>query len=149
MTRGSKKTKLAYLGKNFLVLAFLVFLIGLGLRSLILQDARGGWGMFGHFIQYKVKYEWVLMDGETLPFHTAGRLAKKASKYVGDDKRHKTVYNIYHMRSAVRAYVKYLYETVRPGNAVAMRAHLSFAVDELKFEKARLRKETHVYPEGF
>ena len=42
--------------RQFLVTLFCLIMIGLGVRSLATQDARFGWGMFVHLVEYEIEY---------------------------------------------------------------------------------------------
>jgi len=115
---------------NAVVLGFLALQLGLGLRSLLLEDARLGWGMFCYQTNYTVAYEWVLADGTTLPF-PARDLGGRSLKYLADDYAHRTRYGRGAIRGWMESYLGYLLARYRPGAAVGARAVVTYRINKL------------------
>lgn len=115
---------------NAIVIAFVTMLASLGIRSLILEDARLGWGMFGYQTNYTVSYEWILRDGSTRK--QPGRdLAGRTLKYLDDTLPHRTRYGRGAIRGWMRSYLEYMHEHYLPPDAVGIRAVVSYRINKL------------------
>jgi hypothetical protein len=124
-----RKTPRKILG-NAIVIAFLAMQLFFGFRSLVLEDARLGWGMFGYQVNYTVSYEWVLRDGTTRK--QPGRdLAGRTLKYLDDTRPHRTRYGRGAIRGWTRSYLEYLYEKYLPEDAVGVRAVVAYRINKL------------------
>jgi hypothetical protein len=126
---------------SLLVVAFLALQVTLAARSLLLEDARLGWGMFSYQTNYSVAYEWVLADGGARP-QPAVDLAGRALKYVGDDAVHRTRYGLGGIRSWMRSYSRHMYDRYRPADALAFRAVVDYRINK----RGASRRLTVEYP---
>jgi len=123
-----KETVMAW-SLNAVVVAFLGLLVGLGIRSLVLEDARLGWGMFAYQTNYSVSYEWVLADGTTRK-QAARDLAGRTLKYLDDKVAHRTRYGRGAIRCWMRSYLDYLCATYLPADAVGARAVVTYRINK-------------------
>lgn len=137
VTTGISGLRLAF--HQLILLGCLSLLVGLPIRSLVLRDARFGWGMFGENTRYLVVYEWVLADGSRQPHHPGDTLRGMAAKvgprqpesaFAGSAARsRRTRYGIGAIRHWIHKYQQHLYPH-RPTGAVALEARLFYAVNE-------------------
>lgn len=119
--------------RQLLVLAFLGGLVGLGVRSLVLHDARFGWGMFTHHVEYRLEYAWILEDGEREPYDARrpySRTLKLAgrARYLSAARRRSTRQGIGALRSWIAAYLEDAYAS-RPPRARALEARLEYSIN--------------------
>lgn len=114
---------------NTVVVAFLALQLTLCVRSLALEDARLGWGMFGYQTDYTVSYEWILADG-TSRRQPARDLAGRTLKYCGDTASHRTRYGRGAIRGWLDSYVQYLYAQRLPEDAVGVRAVVTYRLNK-------------------
>ena len=110
------------------VIGFLGVFVTLGVRTLVAQDARLGWGMFTYQINYQLSYEWVLEDGTTRP-QQAIDLDGKVRSYIGDSRSRRTRYGRGALRSWLRCYCRHMHRERRPADAIAFRAVASYTVN--------------------
>jgi hypothetical protein len=109
-------------------IALIALNVALGVRTLAVQDARLGWGMFSNQMNYQTGYEWVLADGSTRP--EAGLdLRGKTKGYLGETRSHRTRYGVGAMRTWLHAYVRHMYRNRRPPDAVAFRATVDYQIN--------------------
>ena len=126
---------------NGAVIGFLAMNITLGIRSLTLEDARLGWGMFSYQTNYTVKYAWINEDGSVRE-QPARDLRGRTHKYLGDDKSHRTRYGRGGIRGWMQSYCRHMYETHKPSDAVAFRALVTYRIN-----KGRVQQLTVRYPQ--
>jgi hypothetical protein len=121
--------------RQIVVLGFVCALVALGVRTLVHDDARFGWGMFAHNVAYTVHYEWVLRGGGAVAYVPGDELRGRASRLT---LRSGTpwvprimLYGQGTLRSWVQAYLRHLFDTRRPDDAVAVRARIRTAVNPI------------------
>ena len=137
VTPGVSRFRLAI--HQLILVGCVSLLVGLPVRSLVLRDARFGWGMFGENTRYLVVYEWVLDDGSRQPHHPGDTLRGLAAKvgprqpesaFAGSEARsRRTRYGIGAIRHWIHQYQQHLYPH-RPTGAVALEARLFYAVNQ-------------------
>ncbi len=129
---------------HLVVVAFLSAVLGLSARSLVVRDARFGWGMFGENTRYLVAYRWIMHDGTSIPHfpgedRTDGRLPGRAAK-VGHQEpesmfetaeawSRRTRYGIGAVRRWVWSYQRHAFSQLRPQGAVSLEAKLFYAIN--------------------
>ena len=111
-----------------IVVLFLAALAGLGLRTIVLDDARFGWGMFSKQLDHRTKYYWVLDDGTRVATPLGRELAYPASK-INDRWRHISRYSLGAVRTWVDGYLRYQFEHHRPADAQAIEAEVRYQVN--------------------
>ncbi len=97
-------------------IVLLVGILGsLGVRGLVLDDARYSWGTFCKQITYRIEYRWIRRrtDGklEATPHSNYDELRGDAKKHLaGNSKYLNTRYSLGAVESWMAAYVRYMYE---------------------------------------
>lgn len=108
------------------MVGFLVFLAGMGIRSIVLQDSRFGWGMFMHQVNYNVTYTWVYEDGFLHPHVPGSELRGRTWHKLSPGTWHSTWYATGAMRAWISGYVKYMFHNHAPPGAIALRADVVY-----------------------
>jgi hypothetical protein len=119
--------------RQLLVLACVAVLTAPCIRSLLREDARFGWGMFGSNIAYTIHYEWILEDGSRQPYQPGDELRSTARRLTQRDREPWRPHNMFYgpgtLRSLIGAYQRYLFENRRPPMATAIEARLRTSVN--------------------
>lgn len=89
--------------RNLLPILWLALLAGLGMRGVVLDDARYAWGMFPYVLRFEVQYRWRLDDGRTLPFRP-GKEIRRAKKVFLPGREHDSMYGLGAIRAELRGY---------------------------------------------
>lgn len=119
--------------RQLVVLSFILLLTGLGVRSLVLQDSRFGWGMFTHHTRFEIQYHWILEDGTRERYRTKNppdpklKLKGRAT-YLRDGKSRTTRQGIGALRSWLAAYMKDVYAS-GPDDVVALETRLVYTIN--------------------
>lgn len=123
---------------NVVIVVFLVGAISLGVRSLLTQDSRFGWGMFSHHTSYSLTYSWVMADGSLVEFDADEDLEERQT--IIDSGSHSTRYGVGAVRAWIRSYLDHKYEH-RPEGVVAVQAQMDYRIND-----GALRTETLRHP---
>ncbi len=115
--------------RTFLVLSYLGILIGLGIRSLVLDDARFGWGMFSSQANYRVEYYWIDEEGHRTPHRTGEELRRGEPEQVASRVPHLTRYGIGAVRGWVQSYLRFLYDQKRPEGMRQICAEMEYRIN--------------------
>lgn len=92
---------------NIPIILLIVILIPLGVRSVVTDDNRYGWGTFSKQVAFKVNYYWVKENGEKVRYKPGKELSGKVRKKL---KRSGTTrYSDGALRSWIRNYTRYMY----------------------------------------
>jgi len=141
--------------RQVVVVAFLAGMLALCVRSLVTDDARFGWGMFGTNVAYTVHYEWQLADGSRVTYRPGNELAGIAMRLAQAPEAPWLPRTFAHgsgaLRAWIRAYQAYLFDTRRPPDAVAIEARLRSSANPVPGRAAAhadVRIETLRYPAG-
>ncbi|MEE9382019.1 MAG: hypothetical protein V3V08_01210 [Nannocystaceae bacterium] len=111
---------------SLLAIVFLGAQLLLGVRGLVTRDNRYGWGMFGHQVNFAIRYHYVRSDGKTKRFKPD--LRGKARKYGG--KAERTRYGIGAVRTLVTSILEHEFEH-RPSRAiVACKATITYEINQ-------------------
>ncbi len=113
---------------NLVLVGFLAMLVSLGIRTLVFEDARLGWGMFSYQMNYQTRYEWVMEDGTTRA-ESGLDLRGKTKGYLGETRPHRTRYGVGAMKTWLHSYVRHMYRQRRPAGAVAFRAVVDYTIN--------------------
>jgi len=122
---------------NIVIVGFVGLLGALGVRTLILEDSRFGFGMFPNQCDYEVEYDWVLADGRIMSYQTGTELRGKM-KYLVDSRPHSTRRGVGTVRAWVREYVKYVYDRSDPQPGTRFRAWLTYSINQRESETQTL-----------
>jgi len=98
---------------NLFIVGFLILNIGLGIRSLITDDSRFGWGMYSSQSQYRVKYAWIFADGSKKEYQPGPEL-KGRTRLKLKPGQHSTNYASGTMKAWISAYTRYMFENKAP-----------------------------------
>jgi len=113
---------------NIPIILILGTLVFLGIRSVVTDDNRYGWGTFSKQIVYKIDYYWVYDDGRSEKYYPGKELRGTATgklKSFGN-----TRYSTGAVKSWVGNYLRYLYEN-KPGEDIkSVRAHILYTVNK-------------------
>jgi len=127
--------------KSLIAVSFVVTLLSLGVRSLVAQDTRFGWGMFSHQTSFVITYDWVFPDGSHKQILDTRTDLPGRQSIISGGRFHTTRYGVGAVRLWVNSYLIYLYERRLPETATSVQANFTFLIDR---EKAEL--ETWRYP---
>lgn len=89
--------------KHLVPLLWLALLVGLGVRGVVVDDARYAWGMFPYVLRFEVAYRWRLDDGSTRRF-VPGREIRRARKVFAPGREHDAMYGLGAIRAELWAY---------------------------------------------
>lgn len=131
MTRpsgGEERTARIHPVWHALPVVFVGALLVLGARSLVLDDARFGWGMFRQILVVDVDYAWVLEDGTLRP-HWPGAELKGPARRLDGRPGHLYGYGRRAMRDWVTGYVRWRARRDPPPGAVALRGVAAWTVN--------------------
>ena len=116
---------------NIPIILLIGILISLGIRSIVTDDNRYGWGTFSKQVVYKIEYYWVYDDGRVQRYHPGKELKGKAKREL---KRFGiTRYSIGALKSWVNNYLEYLYENERGKNIKTVRAFIFYTINKKKY----------------
>lgn len=110
----------------------IIFLIGilipLGVRSVVTDDNRYGWGTFSKQVAFRVNYYWVSGEGKKIKYRPGKELSGKVRKKL---KRSGTTrYSDGALRSWIRNYADYMYKNQNTGGEMkAFRAELLYRIN--------------------
>src|SRR5688572_7378294 len=108
--------------RHVVVIAWLVFIGFVGVRGLLVDDARFGWGMFPEVLTAKIEYRWALADGSFAAHHT-GKELRGQTKKLKDGKKKRHWYGRGALLGDVEAYAAWaVREAKRPDGARAFEA---------------------------
>ena len=115
------------------VVIFLLVTGGLCVRSLIVDDARFGWGMFGSNVAYTVHYEWVLDGGRRVSYRPGDELRATAVRLALREPApwlpRSMFYGTGTLHAWIRSYQQWLLANKRPPGAVAIEARIRTTVN--------------------
>lgn len=103
-------------------------LLFLGVRSLVVDDARFGWGMFKEYIFVDVDYAWVMRDGTLRP-HWPGAEARGLAYRVDGQPGRIHGYGRGGMHRWIGGYLSWRARRDPPPGAVALRAVAEWKVN--------------------
>ena len=115
-------TKTRHLLGNLVIIVWVVGLCALGVRALIAEDARYGFGMFAHKVRYEVEYFWVYDDGREEPYVPGRELKGRTQVRLTPGKSLTSHYATGAMKSWVGGYVEYMYSHHAPPASRAFKA---------------------------
>ncbi|MEM7480684.1 MAG: hypothetical protein AAF481_05890 [Acidobacteriota bacterium] len=104
-------------------------LVPLGVRSLVTDDSRYGWGTFGRQTIYTLTYLWEFEDGRREIYEPGDELRDDARKLLDSPRQRNTRYGPGAIPIWIRAYGRYMWER-RPAEARAFHAVLRYEFDK-------------------
>ena len=125
--------------RQLTVFAFLFLVAGIGVRSLVCNDSRFGFGMFGEHMEYLIVYHWIDEHGHRRQYFPGDELRDKSthlrprrgeSAFEIAGRADETRYGTGAVRCWIDSYLDYLYEHSRPNDAVAIEAKLYYSINE-------------------
>jgi len=111
--------------KNLIVISFLILIVAPGVRSLVKQDNRFGWGMFSSQVKYRVEYYLVLEDSRRIKYRPDKELVGKVRGRLSSG-NHSTNYGPGAALSWIRGYVNYMYPRVLSDKVTGFEAHVRY-----------------------
>lgn len=93
--------------------------LALGIRSMIKDDNRYGWGTFSKQVNFNVEYYWILDNDQTIKHFFGGELRGEAFKKLYYNN---TRYSIGAVKAWVHDYLEFLYKNKRKNDAKAIKA---------------------------
>ena len=85
-------------------------LFALGVRSLVTDDGRYGWGTFMEQVNWDPLYYWVMADGSEVIHWPGDELRGEARKKIDSVKPNNTRYGFGGMKSWIEAYTRWMYK---------------------------------------
>jgi len=101
---------------NLPVFFMIVLFVSLGIRSIVTDDNRYGWGTFSKQVVYEVDYFWVLDNGKRIRYFPGDELLKGSVEKLNSHGN--TRYSIGAVKSWVNNYISYVYLNKKPGPEV-------------------------------
>ena len=92
---------------NIPIILLIGILVSLGIRSIVTDDNRFGWGTFSKQTSFSINYYWVGKDGKRQRYLPGKELNGKARKKL--KRRGSTRYSVGALESWVNNYVRYMY----------------------------------------
>ncbi len=96
------------LWRHVLVAVWAFGLLGLGVRSLVTDDSRYGFGMFSHKVMYRLQYTWVMENGRRVAHKPGDELRGVAKSYLRTDRLIRSYYATGSMKAQVKDYTAYM-----------------------------------------
>ena len=96
---------------NIPIILLIGILVPLGIRSIVTDDNRFGWGTFSKQTSFSINYYWVGKNGERIRYIPGKELSGKARKKL--KRRGSTRYSVGALESWVNNYVRYMYVNER------------------------------------
>jgi hypothetical protein len=113
-----------------LILAWLCFYVFLGVRTLALDDARYGWGMFSKQIDYWIDFYWITESGESIPMKVRSDFKGEARNFIDGGRHVRTRYGSGMIRHAVTSYLDYRLDRAdRPAGSAGAGARIEYSVN--------------------
>lgn len=103
-------------------------LVPLGIRSVITDDNRYGWGTFSKQVVYKVEYYWIYDSGEEKIYQPGNELRGKAKKKLY--KLGNTRNSLGALKSWVNNYLNFLYENKPQDDIKTVRAKILYTINK-------------------
>ena len=113
---------------NIPIVLLIGILVPLGIRSVITDDNRYGWGTFSKQVVYRIEYYRVYDDGRIERYRPGRELKGKARKRL--ERFGNTRNSIGALKSWVNNYLEYLYENRRGKNIRTVRADIFYAINK-------------------
>ena len=131
---------------NVPIILLLGILIFLGIRSIVTDDNRYGWGTFSKQVVYRVEYYWVYDDGRVQRYIPGEELIGIAS--IRLQRRSNTRYSVGALKSWVNNYLKYLYENKSQNQVKSVKAEILYTINKNRKIKPteKDKKLTIIYP---
>ena len=131
---------------NIPIILLIGILVPLGVRSVVTDDNRYGWGTFSKQIVYEVEYYIVYDDGEIEKYLPGNEL--KGIARVKLNKFGNTRYSAGAMKSWVNNYLEYLYENIHDRKIKTVRAEVLYTINQSRriIPTVHNRKITLEYP---
>lgn len=91
---------------NIALVLLIVILCSLGIRSIITDDNRYGWGTYSKQVNYVIKYYYIKSDGTKFQYVPGNELIGDGNniRYLGN-----TRYSLGYIKNTVHNYLEYLY----------------------------------------
>ena len=99
--------------RHLVPVAWIAFILALGVRGIVADDARYAWGMFPYVLRYTVDYRWRLQDAAgnatsaTTPFKP-GAETKHARATFGIGKEREHWYGLGALTSELATYARFI-----------------------------------------
>lgn len=118
---------------NIPIVLLIGILVPLGVRSVITDDNRFGWGTFSKQVAFRVNYYWVNDNGKKLKYNPGKELRGKVRKKL--KKRGSTRYSDGALKSWIGNYTRYMYLQNKPGEEiVSFNAELLYKINTVNAE---------------
>ena len=124
---------------NAVIILFVLAVVTLGIRSLLVNDSRYGWGMFASQTDYMVSYIIHYKD-RTDTYHTGAELRGLARIKLSPGRRSLTRYGIGTLRSWLGNYTCYIYKNNKTEGVLFAEARVIYTIngkDEIRSERIR------------
>lgn len=113
---------------NIPVIMLLVILIPLGVRSIITDDNRFGWGTFSKQTSFSINYYWIKKDGTKQRYLPGKELGGKVRKKL--KARGSTRYSVGALESWITNYTRFMYLNKRQSeNTEKFRAEVRYRIN--------------------
>ena len=106
-----------------LVVVYILLLFGLGVRSLVEDDTRFGWGMFSYELQYSISYSWIDAYGNEVSYSPGDELRARTKRKLSSG-RHRTRYGLGAVRTWANGYASYMFDNKNDGAYSAFKVTL-------------------------
>ena len=95
--------------RHLVPVAWIAFILALGVRGIVADDARYAWGMFPYVLRYHLEYRWRLEDGgiATKPYKP-GKEVKHARATFGIGAEREGWYGLGALTSELATYARFI-----------------------------------------
>jgi len=93
--------------RHLVPVAWIAFILALGVRGIVADDARYAWGMFPYVLRYKLEYRWHCDDDKPRPFKP-GPETKHARSTFGIGKERDAWYGLGALTSELATYARFI-----------------------------------------
>lgn len=116
---------------NLPIILLIGVLVPLGVRSLITDDNRYGWGTFSKQVVFRVNYYWLTEDGDKIMYNPGRELSGKVRNKL--KRSGSTRYSTGALKSWVNNYTRYTYLNKRPNpDFKSFRAEIYYKINSLQ-----------------
>ncbi len=135
---------------NIPIILLIGILVPLGVRSVVTDDNRYGWGTFSKQVAFRVKYYWINENGEETRYKPGKELSGKVRKKL--KKSGSTRYSDGALKSWINNYARFMYMNNKPRDEIkSFRAEVFYKINS-RSVKGRDRDKADVivieYPEN-
>jgi len=115
---------------NIPIILLIGILVSLGVRSVVTDDNRYGWGTFSKQVAFRVNYYWINENGEEIRYRPGKELSGKSRRKL--KKGGSTRYSDGALKSWIKNYARFMYMKNKPRDEIrSFRAEVFYKINSL------------------